>query len=215
MANIIANKYSTGRLNGIIDILGSIRRHFEDQQEFGLEAPHKSQCCNIATRPDGKVCKCAVGALMSDRALIDEAANANAKQLSDQTLGEIHDNFAWNRGGGAALEWAFHPPYMVNKFRLFLAAVQFVHDGFAARMDGEKCKEDGKAAWGEYSALRLQQFLFALSEAEETLRDMVENGYDIDRAKSYRPELDLVMGGNMKRRVEELVFAALTYAEAI
>ena len=212
METILANKYSIGRLSGIVTILESVRGHFEAQQEFGLENPSLSVCCNIAKRPSGKVCKCAVGALMSERALKAEKTSANAHDLSEETLGEIHDNVVWSCGGGVALEWAFHPPSIVNKFRQFLAAVQFVHDGFASRMDGEKCNDDNT---GEYAALRLQQFLFAIREVEHTLRDMIEHRYGPERAKGYRPDAVYVMGGSMKQRTETLFDAALVYSEAI
>lgn len=212
METIIANKYSIGRISGIVSILESVRDHFEAQQEFGLENPSLSVCCNIVTRSDGKVCKCAVGALMSERALKAEKTSSNAHDLSEETIGEIHDNVVWSCGGGVVLEWAFHPPSLVNKFRQFLAAVQFVHDGFASRMDGEKCNEDGT---GEYAALRMQQFLFAIREVEHTLRDMIEHRYGPERAKGYRPVLLSVMNENMKHRTDTLLDTALVYSEAI
>ena len=202
--NTIVNfdSFNQTRILGAAAVLNSIILHFEEQMEFGLEDPMQSQCCNIVTRPDGTVCKCAVGALMSGRALSVERANSNAMDLGDETIKEIYAAHIFNTVGG--LEAAHLPPYKVKQFRNFLKAVQSAHDGFAVRFSGEFASQ--------HAHLRFAMMMFLLREAEAILRKVGGDGMSIPQVKEYRPEIENGVNRHRAHHLDDILNQAMNFA---
>lgn len=202
--------YSSGRLAGCADILKTVNNHFEWQGEFGTEVPNGTSCCNIAIRDDGKVCKCAVGALMSPRALDAEDPNSNAENLSEKTIEEIHSNFdwrSWPNGRGISLSWDQHPSTKAQQFRSFLKAIQAAHDGFANPFDWERSYK--------YRSLRFQQLRFVISEVELILRELLRTNNSIEDIKSQMVDPHKVLGETRTTYTDQILNAALDYADSI
>ena len=202
--------YSPSRIVGCADILKTVNDHFELQGEFGTQEPHGTSCCNIVTRSDGKICKCAVGALMSPRALDVESRQSTADDLSDETIEEIHSNFDWRDWSNeisVSLSWEQHPATKARQFRAFLKAIQAAHDGFSNPFDWERSYK--------YRSLRFQQLRFVISESELILREALSTQDSIETIRSRMVEPHKVIDGSKTVYIDNILNAAMAYATSV
>lgn len=155
------NNISKTRLQIATLALTRMIEQISNQQCFGTPSITESQCVNYAEH-DGKVVKCAVGALIPPSFLAanggDVAAASAACDLSEATIAGIYHNLRSSIAvteGAADFEDYEHLAEATRRgFRSFLIATQKLHDNMTHRITSE-----GDSF--EWLGLRHQQFLFA------------------------------------------------------
>lgn len=204
--NINFTAHSHERISGCVDILNDILEHFTQQNEFGTECPNGTNCCNIVVREDGKVCKCAVGALMSEEALECENKNSNAEDLSCKTIREIHNSYLWGNHE-SMLGWDHYPASKVIEFKKFLSEVQAAHDGLSNPWSMERGQIHRK--------LRFEQFLFVLREASFILTSVANGMPSIAAAKAGTMSPQGILLGSHADYIDRIVNSAMKFAVKI
>ena len=165
------NNISKTRLQIATLALDRMIEQIANQQCFGTPSRNAIQCVNHAEY-DGKVVKCAVGALIPPSFLTDNGGDvtesAAAGDLSDSAIAGIYhslrSSIAGNAGGTDFEDYERLAEGTRKGFKSFLIAAQKLHDNMAARLYAE-----GESF--EWLGLRHQQYLFAVSTVRAHFRE--------------------------------------------
>jgi hypothetical protein len=196
--------YSTARMHRIASMLQEIGHHFRKQGAFGTEHRNGTKCVYSSTWDNGTSVKCAIGCLLSDRAMELEPNSCGVRDLSSTTHGELYERMEC-----CGLRWETLDAVMVTQWREFLCTIQSVHDSLSVTCWRNEPEPEESA---HFYDLRLAQFIFIMLEAGEVINYAALHNKTI--AYTHRPDGYALLGENAKlldRLIESAMVCCLKH----